>query len=67
MVLGLMICVVNKLDIWWLMIIGSILIDILFITYSAPKMDKRMLERHSDYKEYMERTSFLLLLPPKRK
>lgn len=67
MVLGLMVCVVNKLDIWWLMIIGSILIDILFITYSAPRMDKRMLERHADYKEYMERTSFLLLFPPKRK
>ena len=67
MVLGIMVCVLNKLDIWWLMIIGSILIDILFITYSAPRMDKRMLERHSDYKEYMERTSFLLLFPPKRK
>ena len=37
----------------------------LFVFASCPMMDNRSLENRSDYKEYMEKTSQLLLLPPK--
>ena len=37
----------------------------LFVFASCPMMDNRSLENRSDYKEYMEQTSQLLLLPPK--
>ena len=37
----------------------------LFVLASCPMMDERSLKNRSDYKEYMEKTSMLLLLPPK--
>ena len=37
----------------------------LFVFASCPMMDNRSLDNRSDYKEYMEKTSQLLLLPPK--
>ena len=37
----------------------------LFIFVSCPMMDKRSLNNRVDYKEYMDKTSQLLLLPPK--
>ena len=37
----------------------------LFIFASCPMMDERSLKNRTDYKEYMEKTSQLLLLPPK--
>ena len=37
----------------------------LFIFASCPMMDERSLKNRKDYKEYMEKTSQLLLLPPK--
>ena len=40
--------------------------DILFVFYSVPNMDKRMMEGHKEYKEYMKVTSGLLLLPKRR-
>ncbi len=38
----------------------------LFIFASCPMMDERSLKNRSDYKEYMDKTSQLLLLPPKQ-
>ena len=38
----------------------------LFIFVSCPMMDKRSLINRSDYKDYMEVTSQLMLLPPKK-
>ena len=38
----------------------------LFIFASCPMMDERSLKNRTDYKEYMEKTSQLLLLPPKK-
>jgi steroid 5-alpha reductase family enzyme len=38
----------------------------LFIFISIPMMDKRSLKNRPNYKEYMDKTSSLLLLPPKR-
>ena len=67
MIIGLtLVFITGNNGYWWLMIIGSIATDILFISYSVPRQDKRMLERHSDYKEYKMRTSALLLLPRRR-
>ena len=37
----------------------------LFVFASCPMMDNRSLENRPDYKEYMDKTSQLLLLPPK--
>ena len=37
----------------------------LFIFISCPMMDKRSLNNRADYQEYMDKTSQLLLLPPK--
>jgi len=37
----------------------------LFIFISCPMMDKRSLKNRSDYQEYMDKTSQLLMLPPK--
>jgi steroid 5-alpha reductase family enzyme len=37
----------------------------LFVFASCPMMDERSLKNRTDYKEYMEKTSMLLLLPPK--
>lgn len=53
-------------QLWWLMIIGSIAIDLLFIFVSVPMMDKRNLSHRADYLEYMKRTSMLLILPTRK-
>ena len=37
----------------------------LFVFVSCPMMDNRSLKNRSDYKEYMEVTSQLILFPPK--
>jgi steroid 5-alpha reductase family enzyme len=37
----------------------------LFVFASCPMMDERSLKNRSDYKEYMEKTSQLFLMPPK--
>jgi len=38
---------------------------VLFVFASCPMMDERSLKNRSDYKDYMKKTSMLLLLPPK--
>ena len=45
--------------------IGVISMLILFLFGSIPMMDKRSLERRSEFKQYMQRTSGFILLPPK--
>ena len=48
-----------------LIILCPIPMMILFVFVSCPLMDERSLKNRSDYQEYMEKTSQLLLLPPK--
>ena len=48
-----------------LIILCPIPMMMLFIFVSCPLMDERSLKNRSDYQEYMEKTSQLLLLPPK--
>jgi len=48
-----------------LIILCPIAMMLLFIFVSCPLMDERSLKNRSDYQEYMEKTSQLLLLPPK--
>ncbi len=43
-------------------IFGPILISLLFIFISIPMMEKRLLNKHSEYKEYKRTTSMLLPL-----
>ena len=43
-------------------IIGPILISLLFIFISIPMMEKRLLNKHSEYKEYKRTTSMLIPL-----
>ncbi len=49
-----------------LIILCPIPMMMLFIFVSCPLMDERSLKNRSDYQEYMEKTSQLLLLPPKQ-
>ena len=53
----------NLAPIW--IIICPLSMLALFIFASCPMMDERSLKNRKDYKEYMEKTSQLLLLPPK--
>ena len=48
-------------------VVGSVAMLALFIFISIPMMDDRSLERRPGFKDYMERTSGFLLLPPKSK
>lgn len=50
---------------WWT-IAGPVGITLLFIGVSIPMMDKRSLERREGFREYMRKTSALLLLPPRK-
>jgi len=50
---------------WWFLA-GPIAMWALFLFISVPMMDKRMLERKEGYREYMKRTSGLILWPPKK-
>ena len=49
-----------------LIILCPIPMMMLFVFVSCPLMDERSLKNRSDYQEYMEKTSQLLLLPPKQ-
>ena len=49
---------------FWI-IICPLLMLALFVFVSCPMMDQRSLKNRSDYKDYMEKTSQLFLLPPK--
>lgn len=50
---------------YWYMFIGAILIILLFNFISIPLAENRQLKRRSDYLEYKNKTSRLLLLPRK--
>ena len=47
--------------------IGVLSMIILFVFGSIPMMDNRSKERRPEFKDYMERTSSLLILPPRQK
>tara|TARA_B100000242_G_scaffold73848_1_gene47465 strand:- start:10768 stop:11472 length:705 start_codon:yes stop_codon:yes gene_type:complete len=49
---------------YWTLICPTAMLA-LFVFASCPMMDERSLKNRSDYKEYMDKTSMLLLLPPK--
>ena len=49
---------------FWLIICPLAMLA-LFVFASCPMMDERSLKNRSDYKEYMEKTSQLFLMPPK--
>ena len=51
---------------YWTIICPTAML-LLFVYASCPMMDERSLKNRTDYKEYMEVTSQLLLLPPKNK
>ncbi len=50
----------------WYTGLGFLSIILLFLAVSIPMMEKHNSERRSDYSEYKESTSMLLLLPPKK-
>ena len=52
-------------DIWYLGL-GFLSIILLFLFVSIPMMEKHNAARREDYRAYQERTSMLLLLPPKK-
>ena len=49
----------------WTLLCPTVMLA-LFIFISIPMMDNRSLKNRPNYKEYMDKTSSLLLLPPKR-
>ena len=49
----------------WTLLCPTVMLA-LFIFISIPMMDKRSIKNRPNYKEYMDKTSSLLLLPPKR-
>ncbi len=51
----------------WLTGVGALANTCLFVFISIPLMEKRQLERKPDYAAYTERTSMLLLRPPRSK
>lgn len=58
--------IVLSIDIglWWTGI-GALINTALFVFISIPLMEKRQIIRRPEYKQYIETTSMLLLLPPK--
>ena len=50
----------------WFTFIGIIIMLFLFIVISIPMMEKRQVNRRSDYKDYQRKTSILLILPNKK-
>lgn len=51
---------------WYIFIIGSLLIDLLFIFISVPLIETHNKEKRPDYTLYIKETSMILLLPKKR-
>ena len=51
---------------YWYFDIGCILILLLFYFISIPMMEKRQINRRSDYKNYQKTTSKLLILPNRK-
>ena len=49
-----------------IILICPLLMIALFIFISCPMMDDRSMKKRSDFKEYMNNTSQLLLWPPRR-
>ena len=50
----------------WL-IVCPLAMLLLFVLVSCPMMDQRSLKNRPNYREYMDNTSQLMLLPPKNK
>lgn len=50
----------------WFTLIGVFIMVFLFTVISIPMMEKRQVNRRSDYKEYQRKTSVLLILPNKK-
>lgn len=50
----------------WFTFIGIIIMLFLFIVISIPMMEKRQVNRRSDYKDYQRKTSILLILPNRK-
>lgn len=50
----------------WLYGVGCLSVCILFNVVSIPLMEKRQILRRSDYKEYMRKTSRLIIMPQKK-
>ena len=50
----------------WYICFAALSVPALFLTVSIPMMEKHNAERRSDYAEYREKTSALLLLPNKK-
>ena len=53
-------------DQWWWIVLGALALTAMFAFASIPFMDQRSVERRPAYREYMNRTSALIPLPPKR-
>ncbi|MCR4562578.1 MAG: DUF1295 domain-containing protein [Bacilli bacterium] len=51
---------------FWYMGVGFLAVLVLFLAASIPMMEKRQLERRSDYLDYKKRTSMFLLWFPKK-
>jgi steroid 5-alpha reductase family enzyme len=45
---------------WWWVIVGPAAITLMFLFASIPMMEKRMMERRKDYKEYCKKVPVLL-------
>lgn len=52
------------INLWWTGF-GALINTALFVFISIPLMEKRQIQRRPEYKQYIETTSMLLLLPPK--
>ena len=50
---------------WW-MCFGAVIVLALFLFYSIPAIEKRMIVRKPGYLEYKKHVSMLLLLPPRK-
>lgn len=50
----------------WYYVFGAVAITVLFLVVSIPMMEKRQLARRSEYAQYRQSTSKLLLLPNKK-
>ena len=55
---------VNDVPVW--LILSPLSMVVLFVFISCPMMDERSLKKRPEYKDYMDKTSQLLILPNSR-
>lgn len=63
--LGLWLILISLNNTMWVLFLGPLAVMLLFAFISIPMMERHMIEKHPEYKEYIKTTNVLLIFPKK--